>query len=86
VLSGAKIGEGEGAGHREAFEEAEGVCVWESGSDGMSGVGGARGLCERSMWSTGVMAGVFADDVGLHTNRASGAMELVVQAAPIERE
>jgi len=38
VLSGAKIGEGEGVGRREAFGEAEGVCVWEGGSDGVPGV------------------------------------------------
>jgi len=45
-----------------------------------------RGLCERRTRCAGVVVGAFADDVGLHTDRASGAVELVVQAVPIERE
>jgi len=40
----------------------------------------------RRMWHAGVVVEAFADNVGLHTDRASGAVELVVQAAPIERE
>jgi len=41
------------------------------------GVGGALGLCERT-WCAAVVAGAFADDVGLHTDRVSGAVDLVV--------
>jgi hypothetical protein len=38
VLSGAKIGEGDGVGRREMLGEAEGVCVWERVSEGVPGV------------------------------------------------
>jgi hypothetical protein len=38
VLSGARIGEGEGVGRREMFGEADGVWAWEGDSEGVPGV------------------------------------------------
>jgi hypothetical protein len=38
VLSGARIGEGEGVGRREMLEEAEGIGVWDGGLEDVLGV------------------------------------------------
>lgn len=38
VLSGARMGEGEGVGRRETPGEPEGVWVWEGVSEGVPGV------------------------------------------------
>ena len=63
-----------------------GLCLGEWLRWHARSVGGAHGLCKRRTWCAGIVAGAFVDDVGLHTDRSSGAVELVVQAAPIERE
>jgi len=39
----------------------------------------------RGTWR-GIMLGAFANDVRLHADRTSRAVEIVIQAAPIERE
>lgn len=38
VLSGARMGDGDGVGRRETPGDAEGVCVWEGVSEGVPGV------------------------------------------------
>jgi hypothetical protein len=35
MLSGARIGKGEGVGQQEILWETEGVCVWEGGLEGV---------------------------------------------------
>jgi hypothetical protein len=56
VLSSARIGKGEGVGRRKTLGKAEGVYVWEAGSEGVPGalealVGSVREVRgERASW------------------------------------